>query len=211
MPIFRLMMLSYVLLNFDKICAKVFYVAVYTYIVSIALVLYHEGAASLVYSKNPLYLYPMVYQILKWYYFNRDLVTTGVVIRAVMIMFCTHLVQSYIWGLKWRSLPSVLFRYLSLNIFNFKGGSVSNQNRIVFPTEIEREKDVFIKRVEEFTEDLIVDLLNYHVSELISDNMVNLKKVCAIKIGYAMEDMIRSLVKIKAQTSDIKSKDVKVD
>ncbi|MDD9361491.1 MAG: hypothetical protein PV344_00975, partial [Anaplasma sp.] len=108
-------------------------------------------------------------------------------------------------------LPSVLFRYLSLNIFNFKGGSVSNQNRIVFPTEIEREKDVFIKRVEEFTEDLIVDLLNYHVSELISDNMVNLKKVCAIKIGYAMEDMIRSLVKIKAQTSDIKSKDVKVD
>ncbi|KDB56665.1 hypothetical protein O997_00055 [Anaplasma phagocytophilum str. MRK] len=207
MPIFRLMMLSYFLLNFDKICARIFYVAVYTYIVSIALVLCHEGAASLVYSKNPLYLYPRVYQILKWYYFNRDLITTGMIIRAVMIMFCTHLVQSYIWGLKWRSLPNVVFRYLSSNIFNSKGGLVSNNTRMVFPAEIEHEKYIFIKGVEESTEELIVDLLNYHVSEITSDDLIDLKKVCAIKIGYAMEDMIRNLVKIKAQTTDTKPKD----
>ncbi|CEG20959.1 hypothetical protein [Anaplasma phagocytophilum] len=206
MPIFRLMMLSYVLLNFDKICAKIFYVAIYTYIVSISLVLCHEGVASLVYSKNPLYLYPRVYQILKWYYFNKDLITTGMVIRAMMILFCTHITQSYIWGLQWRSLPKVIFSYLS-KIFSFKGSSVSKQNRIVFPAEIEHEKYLFISRVEECTEELIVDLLNYHVSEITSDDLINLKKVCAIKIGYAMEDMIRNLVKIKAQTSDTKPKD----
>ena len=187
MSFLRLMMLSYLFLNFDKVFFRFLFLVVYSYMASLALSVYFDGLQSIVMYKNPVHLYTRMYHIMKWYYYNRDALTTGLAFRIVPILLGTYFFQSYVWNMNWRAIPAKFFG----SIFS-RGKDFCYKKESQFPDYVDCIKTEFMLKVEGHIDDVIYEVLEM-AEEITTDEASKIKKVCSVKIGFAIEELIKSI------------------
>ena len=188
MSFLRLMMLSYLFFNFDKVFFRFLFVFVYSYTASMALLLYFDGLQSIFFYKNPAHLYTRMYHIIKWYYYNKDALTTGLAFRIVPIMLGTYFLQSYIWNIDWKSVPARFFGFLFAKGKEFCSETKENE----VPLHLQCIKTEFMLKVDAHISE-VIDEVAEMTEEITSEELDKIKKICSIKIGFAIEELVKSV------------------
>ncbi|MDB1135475.1 hypothetical protein [Candidatus Anaplasma sp. TIGMIC] len=203
MSIIRLMMLSYLFCHFDKVMSKALFVIVFSYFFSASSIAFQDGISSLALYKNPFDLYHRMYVMIKWYYYNRSAVTSSFVIKCVLLAIAVYFVQSFVWRVRWMRMPSMLMDkfFGDTRVASFFKDRESGPS---MPPIINGLRKSFISDVTSHVDEMLLSLLKYDDSEFTSENILRVRKMCAIKVGYALEDLIRLVVQNKSEIKKVK-------
>ena len=193
------MMLSYLICNFDRIVVRFFFLIIYIYIFSVSFVMLHDGWSSFFLFKNPINLYTRVYSILKWYYYNREMVSFGKGLKVFLVMGGTFALQYHIWNLEWKRLPVVVLRFCRYCCVSGIRSSRSVLTRTNIRANMAGANSVrgkMIGAVDEILQD-IWGAVSTSESKISSDDLASLKKAFLIKISYQIDEFIQSAIKFK--------------
>ncbi|MFV9838421.1 MAG: hypothetical protein AB8U44_00105 [Aaplasma endosymbiont of Hyalomma asiaticum] len=190
MSFLRLMMLSYLFFNFDKIFFRFLFLFLYSYTASLALLVYFDGLQSIFFYKNPVHLYTRMYHIIKWYYYNKDAITTGLMFRIVPIMLGAYFFQSYIWNIDWKAIPARFFGSLFSKGKEFYCKNYSKESDV--PQHLDCIKTEFMLKVDGHISEVISEVMEI-TEEITSEELAKIKKLCSVKIGFAIEELIKGV------------------
>ena len=188
-------MLFYIIQNFERIVFSFVYFLFFTYFFSYATVLYHDGISSVVLYKNPVVLYRRVFQIIKWYYYNRDALTAARIALLSLMGLGTLVLQSIICRIPWRSYGGNILRIFFNGIWGFFS-HVPREDSVNLPGCIEVEKEKFILSVERIADGILYDFLKLQNSPsgITEEGVSRIKEVSIMRIGYEIEDLISGIV-----------------
>ena len=194
MSIFRVMMFLYIIRNFERIVYSFIFFLFFSYFFSYAAVLYHDGIASFAMYKNPVVLYRRVFHIVKWYYYNRDALTTGRIAILSLLGVGTLFTQGAICRIPFQRI----FVHLCGLIFSRHRGLFSRGKKAgeVIPVGIEVEKEKFLLNIEKIAEGIIYDFLKLQRSPsgITVAGVTRIKEVSVMRIGYEIEDLISGIL-----------------
>ena len=196
------MFLTYLFLNFEKVVKRLLFLIVYFYLSSFAFCIVHDGIKAILVYKNPVDLYTRTYQLLKWYYYNRDALSTGRVIKFVSLIIATYGLQSWIWGIHWgevkRKIFEGVFFLLKKSSTTLAKGSFARFKD--FDDDIEKieknnEDEALLDSIKAHVNEGISEVLEKGYGEITSSEIVSkIKKLTIEKIDYELELFIRRAV-----------------
>ncbi|WP_190325504.1 hypothetical protein [Anaplasma marginale] len=196
MSIIRFMMLSYLVCNFDRIVVRFFFLVIYAYFSSIAFVMLHDGWSSFLLFKDPINLCTRVYSILKWYYYNREMMSFTRGLKIFLAMGGTFTLQYSIWNLEWRRLPALTLRFCRRCCVSGVKSSRSMLSRIGMRANLD-ESDNVRRKIISSVDDILKDIwriVSTSEDKISSDELTSLKKAFLIKISYQIDEFIRSAI-----------------
>ena len=197
------MFLTYLFLNFEKVVKRLLFLIVYFYLVSFAFCIVHDGIQAVFFYKNPVNLYMRTYQLVKWYYYNREALSVGRVVKFVSVFIATYGFQSWVCGIDWGEVRRKIFEGVAFVLAKSPAKLISGVcygfkkfDDDTYKIEKNVSEDIaLLDSIKSHVEEVISEVLEKGYGELTSSEIVSkIKKITMEKIDYELEVFVRRAV-----------------